>query len=486
MAALSDNSGAPVPTLPQAINAYAQIQPDRPAIEDEHRRLTWSELRAECVAAARFLETKSIRRLGMVAGNEAGHLIPLIAAASTGVAAVPAARDWPAEEIARRFAAARVDFILCSAGDEARLAAATSIPIAAVSRVTEAGDRESMLAGGNFTDLHLIAPTGGTSGKLKFAHLTHANTVARFITQVMEFGLRRRGRFFCSTPLFHGGGRSFSLCHLYLGGTVILRERFDARQWLAAVRDCTASFIVPTMATRILDVPAEPLPPQLCVVISGAKLDPAVTARWRERLGGTMYNYYGSVEAGAVATTPQDEMLGEGRGDYVGPPAFGVHLGFGAPRPGGLSEIAVRGPGVAVAVEVEDSGLQPTPELNPGDLILADADGGLHHKGRADDVIISGGVNVYPSLVEQIFREIDAIAEVSLLGLPHPEWGEELVLAVAPHPGRSIDEQELRAFARRKLAGASQPKRYHITPDLPLTAAGKIDRRALIARLRPA
>lgn len=488
-AVFADNGGHMLPLLTQAINEHARVQPAGLAIEDEYRQLLWGELLHECVAMTRWLREREIKRLGVSVGNEAGHLVALIAAAAAEVAAVPVAPEWPAQDIGRRFAASRVDAVLCSQGDEERIGSVTGAPVHAVSRhpghpKTPAGD--DVLPAGDPAALHLIASTGGTSGRLKFAHLTHANTLARFIAQLAEFNLPRRGRFLCTTPLFHGAGRSFSLSHLYFGGAVLLRERFDPRAWLAEVKGCTTAFVVPTMAARLIEVATERLHDELVVIISGAKLDSGLAQHWMDRLGGRMFNYYGSVEAGAMAVATALEMVNSGDRDRVGRAAFGVHfhlLDVGADATAAIgSQVLVSGPGVAVAIETEGSGVQPCSSVNPGDLLTRDASAYLHYKGRADDVLITGGVNVYPALVEDVFRQFGGVREVALLGLPSAEWGHELVLAVTPAAGQQVTEMELRAFARERLARPAQPKRYLFMREFPLTSAGKIDRRALIAR----
>ncbi len=489
---IADNSGTLLPTLTQAVNEHAQVHPGRCAIEDEYRSLTWSDLLAESLAMTRFLQERKVKRLGVSAGNEAGHLVALIAAAAAEIPAVPVAPEWPAQDIGRRFQASGVDYVLCSPGDEDRMRSVTQVPVHAVSRTGEANSAHNhtaaaleMLPAGRLDALHVIASTGGTSGKLKFAHLTHGNTVSRFIAQVAEFGLRRRGRFLCTTPLFHGAGRSFSLSHLYLGGTVLLREHFDLQTWLREVRGCTATFVVPTMASRIVDAATERVDDSLVIIISGAKLDPGVAQRWVARVGGRMFNYYGSVEAGAMAVATAQEMLESADRDRVGMAAFGVHFQLldaqaGAPGAPG-SQALVSGPGVAVAIETEGSGVIACTDINPGDLLTRDASGYLQYKGRADDVLITGGVNVYPALVEDEFRQCEGVSEVALLGLPSAQWGHELVLAVMPRDTHQFDEAALRAFAKDRLARYAQPKRYRIMREFPLTSAGKIDRRALIA-----
>ncbi|MES2483919.1 MAG: class I adenylate-forming enzyme family protein [Pseudomonadota bacterium] len=481
-----------VPTLTQAVNEHAQVHPGRCAIEDDYRSLTWKDLLAESVAMTRFLQERSVRRLGISAGNEAGHLVALIAAAAAEIPAVPVAPEWPADDIGRRFRASGVDHVLCSPGDEDRMRSVSQAPVHVVSRTGMVGraDKDSPSAGdilpaGRFDALHLISSTGGTSGKLKFAHLTHGNTVARFIAQMAEFGLRRRGRFLCTTPLFHGAGRSFSLSHLYLGGAVVLRERFEPNAWLREVRGCTASVVVPTMASRIVDAATARVDDSIVTVISGAKLDPGVVERWIDRVGGRMFNYYGSVEAGAMAVATAQEMVESADRDLVGMAAFGVHFHLldaqAGAAAGAGSQVLVSGPGVAVAIETEGSGVIACEHVNPGDLLTRDARGYLQYKGRADDVLITGGVNVYPALVEDVFRQCDGVSEVALLGLPSAEWGHELVLAVMPRAATQLDEAVLRAFAKDRLARYAQPKRYRIMGEFPLTSAGKIDRRALIA-----
>ncbi|WP_210484469.1 class I adenylate-forming enzyme family protein [Microvirga antarctica] len=487
----ASSAGLPVPTLPQAINNAACAHPNRIALVDDFRSVTWAELLQECCDMVALLQKRSIKRLGIATGNEIGHLVAVIAAAAARIPAVPVAIDWTVDEIAKRFALAEVDLAVCSAEDMARLEQNLTVALLPSARETAlaAGDPQGLklLPGGSFDDIHLIAPTGGTSGRLKFAYLSHANTVARFVTQIIEFNLVRRGRFLCATPLFHGGGRSFSLCHLYLGGSVLLRQHFDSHQWLTDVNGCSAAFLVPTMALRIVEIAKQPIASDIRVIISGARLDVDVAARWQATVGGMAYNYYGSVEAGAIAVSRLSDMVESGVKNSLGMPAFGVQLELHSARllPDGTtwSEGAIRGPAVALGLETELSGFEELSSINPGDLLSLSSEEELRFGGRADDVVISGGVNIYPSLVEEAFQRMDGLPRVVALGVPSAQWGEELVLAIEGPSEQFPGEGDLRAFAARELSRFSRPKRYCFMTRFPLTAAGKIDRRTLSAQL---
>jgi acyl-CoA synthetase (AMP-forming)/AMP-acid ligase II len=239
------------------------------------------------------------------------------------------------------------------------------------------------------------------------------------------------------------------------------------------------------MANRIVEDSRERLSERRCVIISGARLERDLARSWQERIGGTAYNYYGSVEAGAIAVSRLDAMAASANPRSLGHAAFGVDLEIHATQSlegEEWSQIIVRGPGVAIGIESEDEGYRPIDGMNPGDLVRRETDGDLSFGGRADDVIISGGVNVYPGLVEQVFRRMKGLPEVALVGVPSAEWGHELVLAIEAQAASAPSDEDLRAFAARELARYARPKRYLVFPRFPQTAAGKVDRRAL-ARL---
>jgi malonyl-CoA/methylmalonyl-CoA synthetase len=209
-------------------------------------------------------------------------------------------------------------------------------------------------------------------------------------------------------------------------------------------------------------------------------------AAWRTRTGHAILERYGMTETGMLTSNPYE---GERIAGTVGPPLPGVELRIvsletGAPLPQGeAGAIEVRGPNVfkgywrmpeKTRAEFRDDGFFVT-----GDVGLIDARGYVHIVGRAKDLIISGGFNVYPKEVENELDAIPGVAESAVIGLPHPDFGEGVTAVVVPAPGASLDPGGMLAALEQRLAKYKLPKRIIVVPELPRNAMGKVEKKAL-------
>ena len=338
-------------------------------------------------------------------------------------------------------------------------------------------------------DLACILYTSGTTGRSKGAMLTHGNLLSNALTLKDAWRFTADDRLIHALPIFHAHGLYVALnVTLVAGGSLIFMPKFDARAVLAAMPRATAMMGVPTFYTRLLAEPG--LTPEAAahmrLFVSGsAPLLAETHADWRARTGHAILERYGMTETSMNTSNPYE---GERRPGTVGPPLPGVEVrvtdaeGNALPA-GGVGGLEVRGPNVfkgywrmpeKTAEEFRDGGWFVT-----GDLAEISEDGYVSIVGRAKDLVISGGYNVYPKEVESLIDEIEGVAESAVIGLPHPDFGEAVTAVVVPRPGAELEEKTILDALGDRLARYKQPKRVFLTDALPRNTMGKVQKNVL-------
>jgi fatty-acyl-CoA synthase len=321
--------------------------------------------------------------------------------------------------------------------------------------------------------------TSGTTGRPKGARRSPPTSLDPMVALLSAIPLKARETTVVAAPLFHAWGFAQWLLGLALGSTVVLTGRFDAAATLAAVQatGATALVAVPVMLRRLLDVPEAYDTSSLRVVaVSGSALPPDVAARFMDRFGDVLYDLYGSTEvAWAAIATPADLRAAPGT---VGRPPVGTEVRL-VDEADGVGRIFV-GNGLLIegyttggGKEVRD-GLMAT-----GDLGRWDAEGRLYVVGREDDMIVSGGENVFPGPVEEVLSALPGVADVAVVGVPDEEWGQRLAAYVVRVPGSALTADDVRDAVRAALARHYVPRDVTFVDTLPRNAAGKVVRRDL-------
>jgi fatty-acyl-CoA synthase len=336
----------------------------------------------------------------------------------------------------------------------------------------------------------LVLLTSGTTGTPKGAPRTVRSPLAaaQFLDRIP---LRTGECTVMGAPLFHGTGLSQFLLSFALGSTVVLRRKFDPEATLQAIQDNRASalILVPTMLRRILDLGPEILDKYdtsslRIVFCAGSALPPELGNRATEAFGDVVHNLYGSTEV-AVATvaTPEDWRRAPGT---VGRAPVGCRVALydesgnriSAPHTVGRvfvgSVLSFEGYTDGRHKEIID-GL-----LSSGDLGHFDEDGLLFIDGRDDDMIVSGGENVFPGEVENLLLEHDSVAEVAVVGVPDDEYGQRLAAFVVTRSGDTLDGEVLKEYVKGNLARFKVPRDIHFVDELPRNATGKLLRDKLM------
>jgi malonyl-CoA/methylmalonyl-CoA synthetase len=334
-------------------------------------------------------------------------------------------------------------------------------------------------------DVALIVYTSGTTGRPKGAPLTHANLLASAHAVRIAWRWTPEDRLALCLPLFHVHGLGVGLHGtLVTGASAVISPRFDPAAVGAAIKDrgATLFFGVPTMYHRLAASPQLPDLRALRLAVSGSAPLPAdLHGAIEAGCGQRVLERYGMTETMMLVSNPYD---GERRPGTVGFPLPGVHLRL-SPRDGGVTEIEVRGPNVIGGyLNRPDATVEAFTSdgwFRTGDLGVLDDDGYLRISGRAKELIISGGYNVYPREVEEALRAHPAVADAAVVGVPSPEWGETvLAFVVAPD---AVDtaalREELSAWCVERLAPYKRPRDWRWIESVPRNALGKIVRHEL-------
>ncbi|MES2090396.1 MAG: malonyl-CoA synthase [Pseudomonadota bacterium] len=346
-------------------------------------------------------------------------------------------------------------------------------------------------------DLAAILYTSGTTGRSKGALLTHGNLLSNARTLLRHWDWRTDDVLVHALPIFHIHGL-FVACHCALlsGTTLRWLNKFDPAKVVAMMADphephASVFMGVPTMYGRLLAEPG--LTPEACtsmrLFISGsAPLLPAAFDAFAERTGHLILERYGMSETGMLCSNPCRPREGRRVPNSVGRPLPGVKLRIvdeqGSPCPAGsVGDVEVQGPNVFVGyLGMPDKTLEAfTPDgwFKTGDVARLDEQGYVHLVGRARDLIISGGFNVYPAEVESHLDKLAGIAESAVVGVPHPDFGEGVIAIVVLQAGQTVDEALLIATLKNTIAGFKVPKRVFVAPDLPRNAMGKVQKNLL-------
>jgi malonyl-CoA/methylmalonyl-CoA synthetase len=343
----------------------------------------------------------------------------------------------------------------------------------------------------------VLGYTSGTTGRAKGALLLQRNVLANIRAVTQAWRWTERDRLLLTLPLFHAHGLMVGMHGtLYTGASVVLRRKFDASDVLATINadsTITMFFGVPTMYGRLLgEAERYGAPRPLRLYVSGsAPLSPQVFAEFEHVFGQRILERYGMTETIMNMTNPYD---GERRPGTVGAPFPGqearvVDVSDRQPLPDGeIGEIEVRGPNVyagywnrpdATAEAFGSDGWFKT-----GDLGWRSADGYYTITGRARELIISGGYNIYPREVEDVLAEHPAVAEVAVLGAPDADLGEQVVAVIVPKEEQSPHAVEIIAFCRERLASYKKPRLVVFVDSLPRNALGKVQKHLLAERLK--
>lgn len=345
--------------------------------------------------------------------------------------------------------------------------------------------------------------SGGTTGTPKGIVRSHRTMVTNAIYTIVDWDWPVENRFLVTTPMSHASG-AMALPVLLRGGSMVMLDKFSPQAFVDAVEAhrITSTFVVPTMIYRILDLPQDQLDRlgSLETVVYGASLmDPSRLQEAIRRIGPVFLQLYGQAESPNLITVLRQEdhdpddlvrLASAGRATSCADLTIRDDEDREVPV-GEVGEICVSGPIVMsrywqnpeLTAETLRGG-----RLHTGDLGRLDEHGYLSIVGRKKDMIITGGLNVYPAEVEARLLEHPAVAQACVVGIPDRDWGERVVAAIVVRAGTPVDDemalsQELRDFVRAEKGSVQTPKDLEFVTDIPVTKIGKPDKNALRATM---
>ncbi|MFF0490011.1 AMP-binding protein [Nocardia sp. NPDC004068] len=490
-------------TLAGGYAAAAVVDPGRTAVVDDRGRRSFAEIhtRTQALAAAMAdLGLTAGDAVGLLAHNHAGAVETLVAAGKLGVDVVllnAGLSSRQLEDTVQRhrlttlFVDRSLEHLVRYLSDGVRRYRTDPTPDTAAERTSiddliDLGHkdfRRSSRPG------RLIVLTSGTSGVPKGARRPHPKGFATVAALLSRIPWSVHETMVIPAPLFHTWGLAAVQLSTALRATVVLPREFDARECLRLIAENRAStlVVVPTMVQRILDLPlavrARYDTSSLRVVAScGAPLAGATVLRFMDTFGDVLYNVYGSTEVSwATVATPEDLRVSP---TTAGRPPLGTKVAVLGPdrRPvpvGATGRIFVGNHMlfdgyVNYAPPDEADGL-----LDTGDLGYLDVNGRLFIAGRDDEMIISGGENVFPRPVEEALAHLPQITDVAVVGVPDREFGQRLAAFVVKREGSGLDSDMIRTYIRNRLSRFSVPRDVHFLDALPRGETGKVLKRML-------
>jgi len=470
---------------------------DRVAVRDDRGAIGYRELDARTDAlAARWLRrgVGPDDRIALLCRNHRGLLMAMSAAARLGARIVLLNTDFAAPQLAATVEDQGIT-LLVHDDEFTPLTAGLDLPHGTCTAWADDGDCDlDRLSEPGAERVRPPRPPRPSTLVILSSGTTGAPKGARRSTMMPEplalpggvlskIPFRQGETVMVAPPLFHGWGLTAASLALALGSTLVLMRRFNAAKAVDALarHGCSTLIAVPTMVGRMLDAPNfddRDLSSVRIIATGGGPLTAHLTRRVMDAFGPVLYNFYGSTEASCITiATPEDLAAAPG---CAGTPPAGTRVAIldedGRPvPPGETGQVHVSSP---TRFEGYTSGTGPSGEWLPvGDLGHLDDAGRLHLDGRADDMIVSGGENVYPGEIEELLAAHPAVAEAVVVGVPDPDFGQRLRAYVVA--SGDLDADQVKRHVATNLARYKVPREVVFLPELPRNATGKVVKKRL-------
>jgi len=495
--------------LGRSIDRNARLYPERPAIvASDGTALSHAKLRDQVWRLADGLQRLALgrgSRVGILARNNVDYLTLYFACGSIGVVLVPLNFLLKPHDLETRISHAELDALFIE-GEFLPLVGELSRELQRHLRSRTFGftrgggtDRPSIpeiVAMGvprppdvtlSPEDILYIGYTSGTTGPPKGALISHRAIVGGYLYKASVYGLTADDVTPNAGPYWHSAPRDFTTLAIYLGGTAIIPDKFNPETYLALVERyrVTNSFVVPTMLERLVSTPSlasYDTSSLRCLISGGAPLPTLVKERALTTFGSALSEFYGATETRVVTTISSKDLVTHDRS--VGSPIPDVEIRVldkdgNDVAAGVVGEVFIRGPGLFSGYwrDAERTRAAHRGEwFTLGDMGRTDERGFLYLVDRKQDMIVSGGENIFPNDIEECLLQHPGVDEAAVIGSPDDRWGEIVVAYIVPTDAPSSAE-ELLAFCRDRLPGYMKPRRIEFCRTLPRSATGKLLRR---------
>ena len=497
--------GTPVaPQPPHYMDVHALVRPNKVALICGERSLTYAELNARARRVANALGTLGVKagdRVAVMAHNSIELLE--IACGLSKLSAIAVLLNYRLREREVAYILNDCQAKVAIAGPElvevvdgARDEVPGEVTYVAIGDEVRAGwlRYEDMLANAG-EDVAVadegklgstMSYTSGTTGKPKGAYRPRGVAVEDVVQIVQTFELVESNVYLLAGPYYHSAPNVFTAFHLLLGATIVIQPKFDAVEALRLIEQhkVTTTFMAPTLLQRLCDVPEEVSSRfdsrTLRSIILGAAPCPYVLkVRAIARFGECLWEFYGATETAFVTILrPEDQLRKPGSCGKAGPgqeirllDAAGNEVPDGVP-----GEMWARNASLAEYYNKPEATASNTRDgfFSVGDIAYRDDEGYYYICDRKIDMVISGGVNIYPAEIEAVLVAHPAVLDVAVIGVPDERWGESLKAVVVLRPNTSATEGELIAFCGERLADYKKPRSVDFVEDLPRNPSGKL------------
>jgi len=489
----------------------AARRPEGLALVDERGAMTWGELEertdALAVALAELFDERGTEsgsgRVGLLARNHRGFVETLVATGKLGADLVLLNTAFSGPQLTELLERERVDVLV---HDQEYTEALAGLPAADAGGPARVVAWEEEAAAGLTVDglvashfgrtppaptgrPHVVLLTSGTTGAPKGARRGTGGGAGDLAAIIERVPWRAEDTVVVGAPMFHAWGFGCLVLAATMANTVVMRRHFDPEQTLAMAARHRAEglAVVPVMLERIVALPDTvrnryPLPALRFVTASGSAMEPTALTAFMDAFGDVVYSNYNATEAGMIATATPADLRHDPRS--AGRPVRGCRVrilgedGTELP-PGEVGQIAVLNTTPFEGYTHGDTKDHLDGYMLTGDLGRLDAEGRLNVEGRVDDMIISGGENVYPAEVEAVLGQHRDVVEAAVVGVPDEAFGQRLLAFVVLRPGAKTSTQHLRTHVRDQLANYKVPREIVVLDELPRNASGKVMKKQL-------
>ena len=473
------------------LRTAAKLHPGRPAVIDEEGQLSYTELwqQAESLAIALHVDhgVQGRQKVAIACRNHAAAIKAIFAVSRLGAHVFLLNPEMSPDQILALAERLQFDFYVydeqithvfenLSLGNKA---------LPAYHPTDNSIDRTSLRSRHMKVRLkkvktgNVVVLTGGTTGKPKAASRKPSffSFLSPFMALLSQVHLDRYHSVYIATPIYHGFGLASLFMSVILGAEMYFTRRFDAMRScsLIARNKIEVVALVPLMLQRMLNLDPGSLSSLQCIITGGALLSPALAQETLKRLGPKVFNLYGTSEAGfCIMATP--DVLGR-KPESIGKPIQGVRAQIvsdsdqiaGARRTGRLC--------IRSAWTISQKSW-----IETGDLAYQDPDGDIFLCGRVDDMIVSGGENVYPIELENVLLQHPEVDSVAVVGIPDMEFGQRLKAVVIKKKNTMLDQSTLLDWLKPRVARYQMPAVIEFRDGLPYTSLGKLDKKSLLAQ----
>ena len=498
------------PQLPHFLDMHALVNADKVALICGERKLTYAELNARARRVANALSELGVRsgeRVAVMAHNSI-ELLEIVGGLSK-LSAMTVLLNY-------RLRPSEVAYILNDCGAKAVLVGPELVDVVEQARASVTGETIYIAVGEEIPEGWLpyedvlaraseelpvaqsglgsaISYTSGTTGKPKGAYRPRAVPADDVIRLIQAFELSGSDTHLLAGPYYHSAPSFFVSLHTLLGAAIVVQPKYDAVEALQLIErhKITTTFMAPTLVQRLCDVPEEifaryDISSLRSIILGGAPCPHILKVRASERFGECLWEFYGATETAVVTLLrPEDQLRKPGSCGTVGPgqeirllDAEGREVPEGEP-----GEMWARNPWLAEYYNKPEATASNMRDgfFSVGDIAYRDSEGYYFICDRKIDMIISGGVNIYPAEIEAVLTAHPAVADVAVIGIPHEHWGESVQAVVELRPGASATDEELIAFCGERLADYKKPRGIAFVGELPRNPAGKLLKTAIRA-----